>query len=482
MGTASAAPPHQPLRLSTLTPLGQPGWGDPHDAALGVLLGAHSAFLPAHMSTASVQQELADGALHPSALRGLPVAVWATRAQLQPTSLHLGTGSREEGDGFFAAEYRERQAAAQQPVLVAGCVVEVSGKRVRAAFDFSQPPGPADAGLDSLVGSQRTSTALVRIARLPEEECEGSSSRSGRGGAEGAEPLAPPCAEACVTLDYPCSEMWRLTGAAAVLLGCGAGSSGGSGGGAVGAPAGTQGLQWEQEQQQQAAAKGQGMGGKRGLPAPQQPGLPRETALYPLHCYLSGQGWLFAPGSGAAAGSNGTLLCVRLQRLELLALAAVSGDPLLAAATLGPGDASRTAALGAGSRGAAAGQDAAAYSHLSNCWATAAGRVAAGGGSNGQLGVPLSAGTCRAVVHAMVHGWSAGRLAEGLGCPKPAATALQASFLAAFPALWEWREATVREGERRGFVATLAGRQRAFALDAKADAMVRCREGRGRGR
>ena len=462
VAAAAAAAPGAP-RLATLTPSGLLDWGEALTPALGVLLGAHWAPLQCTVSHARVQEELAEGSLHRDSLPGLPVALYLPRDQLLPAgAAGRGGPAAVAGSGDASPDPYQEEPGPPAQLLVAGLVVELSGKRLRTAFDFSQEgPGGGGSGCPGGPAGQRPDMALVRVPRLPPAEAgsgSGAAGPAGGGRGPGAEPLASP---GYVELHCSCADMWRITGPLEAVLRSSGG--GGGGGGAWEAPGGRQ-----QAQQGQGQGDEAGPGARRAAPA-----APREASLHTVWGYASAAGWLL-PGSGGGGGEASVLLCVRLQHLELLVLAALSGDPALLAAVSRAQQAQRGPSTStSGSPGSAGGSCADPYAHLSDIWATAAGQVAAGGSADGQrLGVLLTAGAARAVAHALVHGWSPRQLGEELGCDKAAAAALVASFLAAFPGLGGWWEAAPAEAARRGGAATLGGRQRPFHLAPKLDAMV----------
>lgn len=194
-----------------------------------------------------------------------------------------------------------------------------------------------------------------------------------------------------------------------------------------------------------------------------------ETSLQHKGQRQQQQGVAAGPGRATLRSSmqcSSLLLRVELRHVELAVLAALSGEPEMAAAL------QRCAAGGGAStssnspRGDGRSRDACEY--LSNVWAAAA----------GQLQVPgtellISGATAAAVGQALVHHWSANKLGWVLQAPRQAAAAALDSFLAAFPRLGAWLAEAAAAAEAGKGAATLAGRQRAFAVPKRADdAMV----------
>ena len=426
------------LQLSTCHPSGSGllTYGDAADGALAAVAGVEWApFLTLAAvggpEGLSLQQELADGAVSAEAVNsmplGVPVVLAVPRCQLQSASPAAAAAAAEGGatpvGSWLTAP--EQQQERQEEVWVCGRVVEVLGKRLRTALDFTHPEQQAV--------SQRVSMAVVRVPALL------STAHSGCAQWEGPPPV--------LDLLMPCHLMWRLAGPSAEVLGNGCSSGTSSRVGAV-------------------------------LPPPAQLGL------WQFQGYCSAQGVLTACAEAALKASasragkeqqqqeeeealpeqgvcqeNPQVLVVRLRHLELLVLAQLSGDPALQ-------EACRTA-------------DPAR--HVAACWAAAAHQVAIGGGgsSGGEGGgggaphaVLICAATAEAVAQALCYGWSPKKLGWVLRCTRQQAAEVSHSFLQAFPSLQHWCAALAERAGGAGAAATLAGRHRSLTLPAKPDAMV----------
>ena len=482
------------LQLEACATTGALTYGGQLDRQLSALLAAEWCPFLVGGSNQSVQAELTAGSLTPEAVaaacspgssRGLPVALCVPRRQLQAAGLASAAGGAEAPGSMDALEEGPPEEEAE--VWVLGQLQQVLGKRLRTALDFGAEQHSMHSSRDhSSSGSQRASMAVVRVALPPSQE-------QGRlnSAAFGANWAATPSS---ISITWPCDQLWRLDRRLSAVL-CGSAGAGGI------SSAGSATCQQQQQQWEPggvaaaAAAAGPGppLAGDlvswgvsaycsgaavfaAGSTAPSAPG--NETGLqhkgHHHHHHQQqqrGQQQQQAAGPGrppmpSSGPCSGLLLRVELRHVELAVLAALSGEPEMAAALQRFTPSGGTSSGSSPSGGSGSSRD--AYEYLSNVWAAAA----------GQLRVPgtellISGATAAAVSQALLHQWSAKKLGWVLQAPRQVAAAALESFLAAFPRLGGWLAQAAAAAEAGKGAATLAGRRRAFAVPKRADdAMV----------
>lgn len=457
------------LQLSVSAAAGRLTYGQELDRQLAALLAAEwSPFFTAGCS-ASIEEELARGSLTAEDVAaaactsgGLPVALSVPQRILRPevASAHAcqaaAGGSAEASPAVYVSNGGPSEDEEQGDAWVAGVLLGIVGKRLRTALDFGEEQQERRQAQQGQVGSgcagcsQRATLAVVRVARLPDEE-----SRLGSAAVVGSVPAAVPTLD----IQWPCTQLWRLAGPSATVL---AGSA--VGGICCGAGA---------DHHEFAAVQ------------PAQAPRTREAVGWTLHGYCCGGSAFTAgyrSGGSRSAGlrhkpasaqlqlaeqqpqqlyevAGGLLLRADVQAGELAVLAHLSSQPELLAALHSSSSAAE------------------AYQQVSHCWAAAAGRLDVPGTGNpgaGQPPVLVSEAVAEAVAHALVHGWTAKKLGWVLRCSKQAAGEVLDSFLAAFPEVKAWLAKAGTRGEAACSAATLGGRHRSFpALQRSDDAMGR---------
>lgn len=448
------------LQLSVSAASGQLTYGQELDRQLAALLAAEwCPFLAAGCSS-SVEEDLAQGSLTAegvAAAAGLPVALRVPLRLLRPAAGSTCADEGAPGDSGEALFPGDAPCGAPPEdnqlgdAWAVGVLLGIIGKRLCTALDFGQEQqGQQRQAGGGASCSQRATLAAVRVALPPQEESR-----------LGSSALATPSIR---ELHWPCSQLWRLVGPSAAVLG------GDAGGGIL------------------CAAGNERLGSSAAEAAP--PASPPDVVGWALHGYCCGASILAAPGRSTGGGvgeplrrsahgqpqqaqqvqegdapPGGLLLRADLQAGELAVLAHLSSQPELLAAMRS---------------GGSAGQ---AYQRVSHCWAAAAGRLDVPGTGNaaaGQAPVLVGEAVAEAAAHALVHGWSAKKLGWALRCSKEAAGQVLDSFLAAFPRLRAWLAVAAAQAEAACSAATLGGRQRSFpALQRANDALVGA-AGRGR--
>lgn len=457
------------LQLSVSAAAGRLTYGQELDCQLAALLTAEWSPFVAAGCSASIEEELARGSLTAEdvaaaacASRGLPVALSVPQRILRPDGASAPArqaaagGSAEASPAVYFSNGGPSEDEEQGDAWVAGVLLGIVGKRLRTALDFGEEQQErrqaqqGQAGSGGAGCSQRATLAVVRVARLSDEE-----SRLGSAAGVGSVPAAVPT----VDLHWPCTQLWRLAGPSAAVL---AGSA--VGGICCGAGA---------DHHEFAAVQ------------PAQAALPPEAVGWTLYGYCCGGSAFTAgyrSGGSRSAGlrhkpasaqlqlaeqqpqqlyevAGGLLLRADVQAGELAVLAHLSSQPELLAALHSSSSAAE------------------AYQQVSHCWAAAAGRLDVPGTGNAGAGQPpvlVSEAVAEAVAHALVHGWTAKKLGWVLRCSKQAAGEVLDSFLAAFPEVKAWLAKAATRGEAACSAATLGGRQRSFpALQRSDDAMVR---------
>lgn len=490
------------LQLEACAATGALAYGGQMDRQLSALLAAEWCPFLVGGSNQSVQAELAAGSLTPEAVaaacglgssRGLPVALCVPRRQLQAAGVASAAGGAEAPGRMDAFEEGPPEEEAE--VWVLGQLQQVLGKRLRTALDFGAEQHSMHSSRDySSSGSQRASMAVVRVALPPSQE-------QGRlnSAAFGANWAAAPSS---ISLTWPCDQLWRLDRQLAAAL-CGSAGAGGlssAGSATCQQPQQQQNHHHHHHHQQQWEPGGVAAAAAAAAAGPGTP-LAGDLVSWAVSAYCSGAAVFAAGGAAPSASGNETgmqhkgrqqcgqqrqqqaagpvrppmpgsghcsslLLRVELRHVELAVLAALSGEPEMAAALqrFTPSGGASSGSSPCGSSGSS--RD--AYEYLSNVWAAAA----------GQLRVPgtellISGATAAAVSQVLLHRWSAKKLGWVLQAPRQVAAAALESFLAAFPRLGAWLAQAAAAAEAGKGAATLAGRQRAFAVPNRADdAMV----------